>query len=50
MVDVWKDSQESPSLSKKLQNISSMQLLLGEKMTVVTKLKEFFLPGFLFLL
>lgn len=48
LVDVWKDSQESPSLSKKLQNISSMELLLGEKTTVVTKLKEFFLPGFYF--
>lgn len=48
LVDVWKDSQESPSLSKKLQNISSMELLLGEKITVVTKLKEFLLPGFYF--
>lgn len=49
LVDVWKDSQESPSLSKKLKNISSMELLLGEKMIAVTKLEEFFLPGILFL-
>lgn len=33
LVDVWKDPQESPSLSKKLQNISTVELLLGERNT-----------------
>lgn len=32
-IDIWKNSQEFPSLSKKLQNISSMELLLGGKKT-----------------
>lgn len=31
MTDVWKNSQKSPSFSKNLQNVSCMELLLGEK-------------------
>lgn len=31
VIDIWKNSQKPPSLSKKLQNVSSMELLLGEK-------------------
>lgn len=39
LIDIWKNSQKSPSLSKKLQNISSVELLLGKK-TGMNKLKE----------
>lgn len=31
VIDIWKNPQKPPSLSKKLQNVSSMELLLGEK-------------------
>lgn len=39
-VNVWKKSQKLPCLSKELQNISSMKLLLGEKKASISEQKQ----------
>lgn len=44
VIDIWQNSQKPPSLSKKLQNVSNVELLLGKnkktKNTNMNKLEE----------